>query len=215
MMESTVSPLDERTFSWTPLPDTSELSCLEHLQWLRERRFSRDCHEVLVEGTVSGSISHVVRAFQPAGRQNPTKDDDHELCIIQPRQYQEGQSQTKKALPFIVLDELANQQITELDIIWYGIGTTNYWGSIFCLLRLRIFEWVPKSEERWTKPLCWNISFSNDGHLISAPLNKLELADSVTITFEMQKNNSKYNTVIPGWRNDTLSLPSSTMGLIC
>ena len=49
---------------------------------VREGRFSRDCHEVKVEGTVRGAMSHVVHAFQTAGRQNPTKDDGHELSIL-------------------------------------------------------------------------------------------------------------------------------------
>jgi hypothetical protein len=49
---------------------------------VREGRFSRDCHEVLVEGTVRGAVLHVVQAFRAAGRQNPTKDKDHELSIL-------------------------------------------------------------------------------------------------------------------------------------
>jgi hypothetical protein len=40
---------------------------------VREGRFLWDCHEVLVEGTVRGAISHVVQTFRAAGRQNPTK----------------------------------------------------------------------------------------------------------------------------------------------
>ena len=49
---------------------------------VREGQFSWDCHEVLVEGTVCGTVSHVIQAFQAAGRQNPTKDDDVELSIL-------------------------------------------------------------------------------------------------------------------------------------
>ena len=77
---------------------------------VREGRFSRDCHEVLVEGTVA--MSHVVQAFRTVGRQNPTKDDDHKLSILLSRQFQankndDPQQKQQKALPFIVLDELA------------------------------------------------------------------------------------------------------------
>ena len=54
---------------------------------VREGQFSRDCHEVLFEGTVRGAISHVLQTFQAAGRQNPTKDDDRELSILLSKQY--------------------------------------------------------------------------------------------------------------------------------
>jgi hypothetical protein len=49
---------------------------------VREGQFSRDHHEVLVEGTVQGAVSHVVQSFWAAGRQNPTKDNDRELSIL-------------------------------------------------------------------------------------------------------------------------------------
>jgi hypothetical protein len=54
-----------------------------------------------------------------------------------------------------------------------------------------------------TKLLCLrNIRFFKDGHLISAPADSLELADSVAVMFKMQKNDNKYDTVIHGWTND-------------
>jgi hypothetical protein len=79
---------------------------------VRKGQFSRDFYEVLVEGTVWDAISHVVQTFRAAGRQNPTKDDDRELSILLSRQYQmykneDPQQKQQKALPFIVLDELA------------------------------------------------------------------------------------------------------------
>jgi hypothetical protein len=54
---------------------------------VREGGFLWDCYEVLVEGTVRGTVSHVVQTFWAAGRQNPTKDDDRELSILLSRQY--------------------------------------------------------------------------------------------------------------------------------
>jgi hypothetical protein len=54
---------------------------------VKEGRFSRDCHEVLVEGTVRGAVSHVVQTFWAAGRQNTTKDNYRELSILLSRQY--------------------------------------------------------------------------------------------------------------------------------
>jgi hypothetical protein len=54
-----------------------------------------------------------------------------------------------------------------------------------------------------TKLLCLrNIRFFKDGHLISAPADILQPANSVAVTFEMQKNNNKHDTVIHGWTDD-------------
>ncbi len=54
---------------------------------VREGQFLQDCHEVLVEGTVGGAISHVVQTFQAVGKQSPTKDDDREPSILLSRLY--------------------------------------------------------------------------------------------------------------------------------
>ena len=88
---------------------------------VREGRFLLDRHEVLVEGTVRVAVSQVVQAFWTAGRQNPTKDDDHKLSILLSRQFRaykndDPQQKQQKALPFIVLDKLAKRQVMELDI---------------------------------------------------------------------------------------------------
>ncbi len=88
---------------------------------VREGQFLQDCHEVLVEGTVHGTVSHAVQAFQAAGRQNSTKDDDVELRILLSQQYQgyknkDPQQVQQKSLSFMVLDKLAKRQFTELDM---------------------------------------------------------------------------------------------------
>jgi hypothetical protein len=83
----------------------------------------------LAKGTVRGTISHVVQAFQAKGRQNQTKDADHKLSILLSRlqtfQNEDPKQAKQKALPFSVLDELAKQQVTELDkaTVQLTIGT--------------------------------------------------------------------------------------------
>jgi hypothetical protein len=176
---------------------------------VREGRFSRDRDETLVEGTVRGAVSHVVQAFRSAGRQNPTKDEDHELSILLSRQLRafkndDPQQQQQKAIPFIVLDELAKRQTTELDSALAQLTI----GAAFFACRSCEYSIVPKTEERRTKLLCLrNIRLFKDGHLISAPSDNLELADSVAITFEMQKNDSKFDTVIHGRTDDPTLCP--------
>ena len=178
---------------------------------VREGRFSRtrERHEALAEGTVRGTISHVVQAFRTAGRQNPTKDEDHELSILLSRQYRafkndNPQQKQQKALPFIVLGELAKRQVTELDNTLVQLTI----GAAFFACRSCEYSIVPKSEEQRTKLLCLrNTRFFKDGHLISAPSDNLESADSIAITFEMQKNDSKFDTVIHGRTDDPTLCP--------
>ncbi len=52
-----------------------------------------------------------------------------------------------------------------------------------------------------------NIRFFKDGDLIPAPSATLEWADSIAITFEMQKNDSKFDTVIYGQTDDPALCP--------
>ncbi len=103
-----------------------------------------------------------------------------------------------------MLDKLAKQQMTELDIVLAQLTI----GAAFFACHSCEYSIVPKTEERWTKLLCLqNIRFFKDGHLILAPSIDLELADSVEITFEMQKNDSKYDTVIHGWTDNPVLCP--------
>ncbi len=67
---------------------------------------------------------------------------------------------------------------------------------------------VPKREERCAKLLCLqNIRFFKDWHLITAPSADLESADRLVITFEMQKNDSKSDTVIHGRTDNPVLCP--------
>ncbi len=176
---------------------------------VREGQFLWDRHEVLVEGTVRGAISHVVQTFQAAGRQNPTKDDDRELSILLSRQYQtyknkDTQQKQQKALPFTVLDKLAKHQVTELDI---ALGQLTIRAAFFTCHSCKYLT-VPKREERRTKLLCLqSIRFFKDGHLFPAPSANFKSADSVGITFEMQKNDRKFDTVIHGQTDNPVLCP--------
>ena len=94
--------------------------------------------------------------------------------------------------------------MTELDITLAQLTI----GAAFFACRSCKYLIVPKTEERRTKLLCLqNIGFFKDGHLILAPSIDLELADSVAITFKMQKNDSEYDTVIHGQTDDPVLCP--------
>jgi hypothetical protein len=62
---------------------------------------------------------------------------------------------------------------------------------------------VPREEMRSKqRSMSKNIRFFKDEHLISAPSAPLESGDSIAVTFNMQKNDLKHNTVIHGWTED-------------
>jgi hypothetical protein len=103
-----------------------------------------------------------------------------------------------------VLDKLAKRQDTELDI---ALGQLAIGAAFFACCSCKYLT-VPKREERRTKLLCLqNIRFFKNGHLILAPSADLESADSIAITFEMQKNDSKFDTVIHGRTDDPVLCP--------
>jgi hypothetical protein len=60
---------------------------------VRSGGFSGECYGTLAEGTVRGTISHVVQAFRAKGRQNLTKDADHKLSILLSRQFHSFQNE--------------------------------------------------------------------------------------------------------------------------
>jgi hypothetical protein len=156
---------------------------------VREGRFTRDCSEPLVEGTVRGAISHVVQAFWESGQQNPTKDSDNMLSILLSQQFraygnEDPKQEQQKALSFSVLDELAKRQVKELD---KAIAQLTISEAFFACHSCKYLK-VPWREMKRTKLLCLrNIRFFKDGQLFLAPLDNLEFADSIVVTFEMQK----------------------------
>ena len=67
---------------------------------------------------------------------------------------------------------------------------------------------VPKRDQKRTKLLCLrNIRFFKEGRLITSPSADLEFAESVAVTFEMQKNEDKNETVVHGWTDDPVLCP--------
>jgi len=110
----------------------------------------------------------------------------------------------QKALPFGVLDVLAKRQVLELD---RAIAQLTISAAFFACRSCEYLK-VPRREMKRTKLLrLRNIRFFKDGRLISAPSDNLELADSVAVTFEMQKNDHKHETVIHGRTDDPVLCP--------
>ncbi len=149
----------------------------------------------------------MVQAFWTKGRPNPTKDIDNKLSLLLSRRFrtyrnEDPKEKEQKGLPFSVIYKLALRQVTNLDkaIVQLTIG------AAFFACRSCKYSKVPRREQKQTKLLCLrNIRFLKDRHLLSASSDNLELADSDAITFEMQKNDMKHETVIHG-RTDNANL---------
>jgi len=183
---------------------------------VREGRFSLNRSDALVEGTVRGAISHVVQAFWESGKQNPTKDADNMLSVLLSRQFRayrndDPKEVQQKALPFIVLEELAKRQVSELD---RGVSQLTICAGFFACPSCEYLK-VPRREMKRTKLLCLrNIRFFKDGRLLFTPSANLEFADSVAVTFEMQKNEQKHETIIHSRTDDPVLCPVKQWALL-
>jgi hypothetical protein len=66
-----------------------------------------------------------------------------------------------------------------------------------------------------TKLLCLrNIRFFKDGHLLSSPSANLEFPNSVAVTFKMQKNEQKHETIIHCRTDDPVLCPVKQWALL-
>ncbi len=176
---------------------------------VREGRFTHHCSEPLFEGTVQGTISHVEQAFWELGQQNPTKGTENMLSILLSWQFRtycsnDPKQVPQKSLPFTVLDKLAKRQVTDLD---KAIAQLTMSQAFFVCCSCEYWN-VPRREMKRTKLLCLqNISFFKDRCLLVALSDNLEFAKSMAMTFEMQKNNQKHDTVIHGWTDNPVLWP--------
>jgi hypothetical protein len=204
--QHTASPLDAQTFSWINSHKMNKFPCLVHLQWLSEKDNFRGITKRCWLKEQSGVPSHMW--CRPSGQwEDRIPQNDRELSILLSRQYRTYEAphqKQQKALPFIVLNKLAKRQVTELDI---ALGELTIGAAFFACCSCK-YSTVPKREERLTKLLCLqNSRFFKGGHLIPVPSADLESADSVAITFEMQKNDSKFDTVIYGRTDNPVLCP--------
>ena len=166
---------------------------------MREGRFSGDYGQ-LAEGTVRSAISYVVSTFRENGRPNPTKDEDMELGWLLHRLYRafkndDPKVEHQKAAPLSVISELWKRQNTESERALAQLTVAAY----FFACRSCEYLKVPQDEKRRTDILkLRNIRFFKNGKQVHAPSPDLSTADSVSLTFETQKNQEKFDTVTHG-----------------
>jgi hypothetical protein len=94
----------------------------------------------------------------------------------------------EKALPICIIKLLALKKETEIQ---RAISQLTI-GAFFFACRSCEHLKVPKQDQHQTKQLTLgNIAFSKDGNVILHSNPNLYLADSVSLTFESQKNDKK------------------------
>ncbi len=103
-----------------------------------------------------------------------------------------------------MLNKLAKCQVTGTD---KGITQLTI-GAAFFACRSCEYSKVLQSKDKRTKLLrLQNIRFFKNGRQLPLQSNDLELADSVAITFEMQKNDEKFDMVTHGRTDDSVLCP--------
>lgn len=170
----------------------------------------------MVESTVRNTVAHVVQAFRENNRPDPTKDEDGEPSRFLSRLFrsfknEDPQSKQQKAIPAVVLRELAKMRLTETQIAIRELAI----GAYFFACRSCEYLKVPAAEKKKTNILrLRDIRFSKNGIELFHNNPQLELADSVSLTFTNQKNGIKNDRVTHQRTNDILFCPVRTFAKI-
>ena len=157
----------------------------------------------MASSTVRNTINNVVASFRQKGHPNPTRDDDGQLAWILSRQFRsyknrDPKENPEKALPACILQRIALNQTTDFTRAVSQLSI----GAFFFACRSCEYLKVPKPHDKRTKLLTLkNIAFYKNGTQLHHQLHSsiLHTAESVSITFETQKNDQKFDTVTQ-WR---------------
>jgi hypothetical protein len=183
-------------------------------QAIREGRFCHKKHQPVKAESVRATLDCVAQAYKLADRADPRLDTDGKFAFLLQRQLR-GYSSTDKpespqvAITASVLREFYKLSLSEVDKALCEL----FIGAFF--FAMRSCEYVTVSGPRKTKLLCLrNIRFYQGRRLLPHSNPLLHLAECVSITFELQKKDSK-NDVITQFRSeDSLLCPVKTWAKI-
>jgi hypothetical protein len=174
-------------------------------QAIREGRFCSKKSKNIKAESVRATLDHVAQAYKLGDRPDPRLDADGKFAYILQRQLRGYSSTDEPASPQVavtasVLREFHKLAISSMDKALCELFT----GAFF--FAMRSCEYLKVSGQRKTKLLALrNIRFYKGRRLIlhSDPL--LHLAECVSITFEIQKKESK-NDIITQFRSSDQTL---------
>ena len=176
---------------------------------IREGRFSRQSDAPLAKNTVSNTVNAVAATFRENGREDPHRDAERHVGRLLQRQLRsysrnDPKEKQQKALPICVYRLILASPATELRrSIAELAAAAHFWAMRSCE-----YSKVSRAEKRQTKQLCLrNIVFIKDGNILEHTSTRLNPADCVSITFERQKNERKYETVTQWRTSDPIMCP--------
>ena len=164
---------------------------------MHDGQFLKSSSSTLGIKTVRSAIDHVVETFREHERPNPTLDIDGLVSWLLTRQCRsynkdDPKAVQEKALPLCVIKLIALKTSTEKQ---KAIGQLII-GAFFLACRLCEYLKVPNQDQQLSKQLVLgNIVFYKGGQIVPHDCYSIFLADSVSITFEAQKNEQKFDTI--------------------
>ena len=166
---------------------------------LRRNQFGKTTKDKLRKDTVKTTASKVAQTFRTFGITDPTVDAEGQCHITLTRLYRrfdDEDTPTKRqpALPLKVFRGLYSSATSKLDNTVADLAC----GALFFGMRsCEYLQVAAKAGERKTKLICIkHIVFRTEGKIIkSRKISLLLQAQTVSITFETQKNGEKMETV--------------------
>ena len=166
---------------------------------IRHNQFGSTTQTTLRGETVRATIAQVAKTFRTHGVADPSIDASGRRYFVIERLLKgftdDDPAITRQpALPLVVFRSLLHNATSELD---KAVGALAG-GALFFGMRSCEYLTVPGQKHRRTKKLrLRNIVFRKNGRTINqhAALEKLSSAQTVSITFENQKNGEKMETV--------------------
>jgi hypothetical protein len=163
----------------------------------------------LVADTCKAAVSHVCQAFLASGRPNPSLDEDGKTVHLLQRQFKgyknaDPKSGQQKPIPLELLLQMTQRKTKDAGLIaFYQLIIL----AFFFAMRSCEYLKIPKGERR-TKTLCLdNLAFRKNKKFLSHDDPNLHLADSVTVTFVLQKKAITHDQVTHSRSGDDEACP--------
>ncbi len=174
---------------------------------LRDGRFSTKKISTPKSDTIWATLECVARAFKLANRADPRLDTDSNVAFIlqwQLRAYKGSDRHEKQqvAVTGSILRKFIQASISTADKAMSELFT----GAFF--FAMRSCEYLKVSGTKKTKILCLrNIRFFKGTRLLNHTANNLHTADTISITFEEQKQDTKNDIITHHHTKDRVLCP--------
>jgi len=185
-------------------------SAYRHGRFEKRKGKSRTCGAAVVSGTVRGAIDSVAKTFRDNNRRSPCHDphDPKQLAHILRRQLkgytnQDPATRPQKALPPRVFREMIAIATTEPDV---AIGQLTG-GAFFFAMRSCEYLKVSGPKRRTKLLRLRNLRFFYHRKEMAHTDPCLRYADTISITFEFQKNDERDVTITMHRTGDAVLCP--------